>query len=344
LFVRCGEIVTAPLMIAIISLSQCSKDAVSQLNRASVTLLIVRGFPEKFLPVAHLRLHVADTVEQGRKVGNKFCKIKGKRNMIDGIERREFLTGSALLAGAATAGVFTYVERSLAAPIGTPVPYQVNGRPFEGMIVYDDSVKTKRPVIFMQPDWNGVDADNIAQARVVAGKNYVVLVADMFGQGYANKTKTRPDLFAAVGALHGDLPFTLACGGAAYEALLAEANKLGLIETGKTVAIGYCAGAGFMLEQARAGADFKAVVAFHVTNPNPSVAGTPCNIKGRVLAVHGSADTVTPKPKIDALAEELTQAKVDWQVMMIGGMAHGLDDKLRRKAYMLMNDFFTETL
>ena len=36
------------------------------------------------------------------------------------------------------------------------VPYQVDGRQFEGMIVYDDSVKTKRPAIFMQPDWKGV--------------------------------------------------------------------------------------------------------------------------------------------------------------------------------------------
>ena len=34
------------------------------------------------------------------------------------------------------------------------VPYQVNGRQFEGMIVHDDSVNAKRPAIFMQPDWN----------------------------------------------------------------------------------------------------------------------------------------------------------------------------------------------
>jgi dienelactone hydrolase len=196
----------------------------------------------------------------------------------------------------------------------------------------------------MQPDWYGVHADNIAQARAVAGNEYVVLMADMFGSGYANRTKARPELVAAVGALHGDLAFTLACANAAYEALFAEANKLGLVETGKTVAIGYCAGGGFLLEQARTGADFKAVVVFHVTNPNPSVAGTPCNIKGRVLAIHGSADTVTPKPKMDALVDELVQAKVDWQVMMIGGMPHELNDKNRRKAYMLTRDFFTETL
>ena len=235
------------------------------------------------------------------------------------------------------------------------VPYQVDGRQFEGVIVYDDSVKAKRPLIFMQPDWKGVCADTIGQARTVAGKDYVVLMADMFGAGYGQKPKTVDDLRAGMLAVHKNLPFTIACGGAAYDALLGEANKLGLIDTGKKVAIGYCAGGGYVLEQARAGADFNAVVVFHVTNPNPVVAGTPCNIKGRVLAIHGSADPVTPKPMMDAFEEEMTNAKIDWQVMMFGGAVHSFcdptvhagptryDEKLCRKSYMLMRDFFTET-
>src|SRR4051812_49554977 len=115
---------------------------------------------------------------------------------------------SAVAAGSAMAGV----EPAIAAPVEKIVPYQVNGRPFEGLIVYDSSVQTKRPIIFMQPDWYGVNADNIAQARLIAGKEYVVLMADMFGSGYAGKTKARPELAAAVGALHGDLAFTVACG------------------------------------------------------------------------------------------------------------------------------------
>jgi dienelactone hydrolase len=236
------------------------------------------------------------------------------------------------------------------------VAYQVNGRAFEGVIVYDDSVKAKRPAIFMQPDWKGVCADTIAQARTAAGKDYVVLMADMFGAGYGDKPKAQPELAAGMRAVHDDLPFTIACGGKAYETLLAEANKLGLIEPAKTVAIGYCAGGGFAFEQARAGADFKAVVVFHVTNPNPAVVGTPCNIKGRVLAIHGSADPVTPKPMMDALEEELTKAKVDWQVMTFGGAVHSFcdptanagptryDEKLCRKSYVVMREFFTETL
>jgi dienelactone hydrolase len=236
------------------------------------------------------------------------------------------------------------------------VPYQVNGRQFQGLIVYADGATAKRPAIFMQPDWKGVSADTIAQARTIAGKDYVVLMADMFGAGYGDKPKDQAALRTGMLAVHNDLAFTIACGGKAYASLLAEADKLGLIDARKKAAIGYCAGGGFALEQARAGADFKAVVVFHVTNPNPVVANTPCSIKGRVLAIHGSADPVTPKPMMDALEEELTQAKVDWQVMMFGGAVHSFcdptanagptryDEKLCRKSYMLMRDFFAETL
>ena len=135
-----------------------------------------------------------------------------------------------------------------------------------------------------------------------------------------------------------------------------EADKLGITDGNKKAAIGYCAGGGFVLEQARAGADFKAVVVLHVTNPNPVAPGTPCNIKGRVLAIHGSDDPVTPKPMMDAFEEELAKAKVDWQVMMFGGAVHSFcdptvnagptryDEKLCRQSYRLMRDFFAETL
>ena len=237
------------------------------------------------------------------------------------------------------------------------VPYQVNGRQFEGIIVYDDSVKTRRPVIFDQPDWKGIDKDTIGQARTVAGKDYVVLMADMFGAGYGDKIKTVDQLRAGMLAVHKDRDFTLACGNAAYSALMAEADKLGLIDTKKNAAIGFCAGGGFALEQARGGADFKAVVVFHVTNPNPVVPGTPCNIKGRVLAIHGRADPVTPKPMMDALEDELTKAKVDWHIVTFGRGVHSFcdptannpaatmyDEKLCRTSYMLMRDFFAETL
>ncbi len=90
--------------------------------------------------------------------------------------------------------------------------------------------------------------------------------------------------------------------------------------------------------------------------PNPVDADAKPNIKGRVLALHGSADPVTPKPQMDALEAELTEAGVDWQVMMFGHAVHSFcdkgqngdalryDEKLCRQSYRMMRDFFAETL
>lgn len=236
------------------------------------------------------------------------------------------------------------------------VSYEYEGRSFEGMIVCNGD-PSERGVIFMQPDWTGVSPTMIACAREIARDDYVVLVADMFGAGYAEKPKGFDDLMAGMLAVHKNLPFTLGCGSQAYEALLTEAARLGLVNSAAPkCAVGYCAGGGFLLEQARAGQDFDAVTVLHVTNPNPVIAGTPCNIKGRVLAVHGAVDPATPKAKVHELEEELAAAGVDWQVMMFGEGRHAFcvpkesmheairyDEKLCRLAYLLMHDFFAQT-
>ena len=236
------------------------------------------------------------------------------------------------------------------------VSYEVNGKKFEGALVYDDGVTGRRPAVFMQPDWKGVCADTLAQAREVAGKDYVVLVADMYGVGYGDKPKTQQDLMTAAQALRKDVPFIISGGAKAYEALAGEAQKLGLIDPAKKIAIGYCMGGGVALEQGRAGADFKGIVVFHVTAPNPVLPGTKCNIKGRVLAIHGAADPVTPKPAMDTLQQELTDAKVDWEVVTFGHAVHSFcdptanagptryDAKLCKKSYALMREFIAETV
>lgn len=238
------------------------------------------------------------------------------------------------------------------------VAYDHDGRKFEGAIVYDDSVKGKRPILFMQPDWAGVCDVTVSQAREIAGKDYVVLMADMFGEGYGARKKTVEELMKSSRGVRGNVPFITACGAKALDVLGAEADKLGLVDLSKKLAVGYCIGGGYVLEQARAGADFKGVVVFHVTAPNPVQPGAKPNIKGRVLAIHGSADPVTPKPQMDALEAELTAAKVDWQEVLFGhavhsfcdpaapttgGQAQRFDAKLCKKSYELMREFFAET-
>lgn len=66
-----------------------------------------------------------------------------------------------------------------------PVPYNYQGRMFEGMLVHDENVRGLRPAIFMQPDWLGVCRHSIDMARDVAGTDYVVMIMDMFGKATA---------------------------------------------------------------------------------------------------------------------------------------------------------------
>jgi dienelactone hydrolase len=236
-----------------------------------------------------------------------------------------------------------------------PVPYEYDGRKFEGMLVYDDSVSAQRPAVFMQPDWFGVCRHTIDMASEVAGQDYVVMMADMYGAGYGKKEKTVEELGTSARGVRGDLPFILGCGAMAHKTLTAEANQLRVIDTAKMGAIGYCMGGGFALEQVRAGADFQGTVVFHVTAPNPVRPNRKPKFKGRVLALHGSADPVTPAPQMEALVAELTEAKADWQVMMFGHAAHSFtiegannppgqiyDEKLCRQSYRMMRDFFAE--
>ncbi len=238
-----------------------------------------------------------------------------------------------------------------------PVPYSYDGKPYEGMLVYDDAVSGKRPAIFMQPDWLGVCKHTVEMAVEAAGDSgYVMMVADMFGKNYGGMGKTNEELGKVARATRANIDFILGCGGAAVAALTAEADRLGLIDTAKTGAIGYCMGGGFLTEQIRAGANFKGSVFIHVTLPMTVAPNRPGKISGRVLIVHGTADIVTPVPQVDAFEAELTAAGIDWQTMMFGGAPHGFcvrdaNDKIQRydqrlcdQTYRMTRDFFEETL
>ena len=235
-----------------------------------------------------------------------------------------------------------------------PVSYTYDDRAFEGMLVYDDSVTGRRPAILMQPDWLGVCRHSIDMAADVAGRDYVVMIADMFGAGYGEREKDFDELMRISREVRADLPFILGCGAAADQAMMSAAAERGLVDPGKRGIIGYCIGGGFALEQSRAGADYGGTVVFHVTLPNPVNAEARPDFRGRVLIFHGSADPVTPRELIDDLEAELTEAGTDWQLMMYGHASHSFcdvgkfnelqryDEQLTRQSYRMMRDFFSE--
>jgi dienelactone hydrolase len=147
-----------------------------------------------------------------------------------------------------------------AKPVQKPVKYELKGTKFEGVLVYDDAVKTPRPGLVMVPNWMGINPANLKQAELVAGKDYILFVADMYGESVRPK---KPDEAGkAAGAVKGDRALMRARVNKALELLRSEGKAVGLDEK-KLGAIGFCFGGTSVLELARSGADVAGVVSFH---------------------------------------------------------------------------------
>ena len=85
-----------------------------------------------------------------------------------------------------------------------PVEWKVGDEAFSGVLVYDDDdASDKRPGLVMVPDWMGVTDDAIAQAKDVAGDDYVILVADMYGKDV--RPKDGDEARAQVKTLYADV-------------------------------------------------------------------------------------------------------------------------------------------
>jgi dienelactone hydrolase len=215
--------------------------------------------------------------------------------------------------------------------------------------VYDDTNAIKRPGVVMVPDWYGIGDSAIAKAKHIAGDDYVVLLADVYGKGV--RPKTDEDARATTKKLYDD-----------REALRARANKaIDVLRTAKDVpvdpkhigAIGYCFGGATALEMARSGADLDAVATFHggLATSMPAKPGT---VKASVLVLNGADDQGT-KGDIPAFENEMNAADVDWQFVNFSDAVHCFalpdankppgcvyNERAMRRAERMMRVFFAE--
>jgi dienelactone hydrolase len=85
------------------------------------------------------------------------------------------------------------------------------------------------------------------------------------------------------------------------------------------------------LDLARSGAPLADVIVFHgsLGTPNPE---SDKNIKGHVLALHGAADPIVNAEAVAKFEKELTDAGVDWQVVLYGGALHAFTDHVHVQA------------
>lgn len=257
---------------------------------------------------------------------------------------RQWRWGAAVLLG-------MVALPAMAAMKTQPVEWQLDGTTFSGVLVYDDGDSDKRPGLVMVPNWKGVNDSAIAKAKQLAGDDYVVLVADVYGKGVRPKTDAEAGPVAT--KLRNERPVLRARALKAIDVLKAQADKAPL-DASRIGAVGFCFGGTTVLEMARAGAPLAGVVSLHggLGSPLPAKAG---GSHPSVLVLNGADDKGVSKDDIASFEQEMNAAKVDWEFTNYSGAVHCFaeadansppgclyNERAARRAWKALDEFFDE--
>ena len=230
---------------------------------------------------------------------------------------------------------------STAAAAGKSVVYEVNGAAYEG---YYTVASGKAPLVLLVHDWDGLTDYEVKRADMLAEMGYTVFAVDLFGAG-VRPTKME-DKRQHTGELYKDREKMRAL----LNAALKTAQSQGA-NTGNAVAMGYCFGGAAVLELARSGADMKGFVTFHGGLKTPEGQDY-SKTKGKLLILHGTADTAVTMEDFAALAAELEAKGVAHEMITYGGAPHAFTvfggDRYRedadKKSWQRFTEFLDETL
>lgn len=203
------------------------------------------------------------------------------------------------------------VLASSAFAAGVKVDYQVDNQSYEGY--YISSTKDA-PLVLLVHDWDGLTDYEVQRAEMLSELGYAVFAADLFGKGI--RPTEMVDKRQHTGALYKDRD--------KLRALLQGALDVAKEQGGNVanaVSVGYCFGGAAVLEQARSGADLKGFATFHGGLSTPE--GQDYSMaKGKMLIMHGSADSNITLQDFATLATELEQQGVAHEMITYGGAPH----------------------
>ena len=221
----------------------------------------------------------------------------------------------------------------------------------EGYCAYNSTADDKKPAILVAHDWSGKNEFACHKAEKLAELGFVGFALDMFGKGKTGKTKEEKT------ALIQPLIQDRAKLKKRILAALETVNKIEVVDTARIGAIGFCFGGLCVLDLARSGADVKGVVSFH------GLLNAPENLPhhkmiAKVLALHGYDDPMVTPEQVMRFGDEMTHAKVDWQLTMYGNTMHAFtnpqandpgfgtvyDKQADARSWIAMKEFFKEVL
>ncbi len=237
--------------------------------------------------------------------------------------------------------VVSIATASGASASGKAISYVVDGKTFEGYYI---SPSPKAPLILLVHDWNGLTDYEVKRAKMLADLGYSVFAADLFGAG-VRPTEVK-DKRQHTGELYKDREKMRSLLRGALETAKAKGA-----DVHNAVAVGYCFGGAAVLEFARSGAVLKGFVTFHGGLSTP--AGQDYSkTKGKLLILHGTADTNITMDHFAKLAMELEEKSISHEMITYSGAPHAFtvfdSNRYRKdadkKSWKRFTEFLTETL
>ncbi len=236
---------------------------------------------------------------------------------------------------------FILMVVSTASASGKAISYVVDGKTFEGYFI---SPTSKAPLILLIHDWDGMTDYEVKRADMLADLGYSVFAADLFGAGVrATEVKDKRRLTGELYADRGKMRSLL------QGALKAAKTKGANIHN--AVAMGYCFGGAAVLELARSGADLKGFVTFHGGLNTPADQDY-SKTKGKLLILHGTADTNVTMDHFAQLATELEEKRISHEMITYSGAPHAFSvynssryrEDADKKSWKRFSEFLTKTL
>lgn len=236
---------------------------------------------------------------------------------------------------------FVLIFSSTAMAAGNFVTYEVNGKPYEGYFV---SPSPNAALILLVHDWDGLDDYEVKRANMLADIGYAVFAVDLFGAG-VRPTELK-DKRQHTGELYKDRDKMRTLLNTALQTAKSKGANVH-----NAVAMGYCFGGAAVLELARSGADLKGFVTFHGGLSTP--AGQDYSkTKGKLLILHGTADTAITMDQFADLANKLEEKGIPHEMITYSGAPHAFTvfgtnryrEDADKKSWKRFTAFLDETL
>jgi dienelactone hydrolase len=230
------------------------------------------------------------------------------------------------------------------------IDYQDGDTGCKGLLAFDAARSGPLPGILISHAWGGREEFFTEKARELARLGYAAFALDMYGGGkLGNSIEENTALMTPFISNRALLSRRI-------NAALTAFRALPQVDTRRIGAMGYCFGGMCVLDLARSGAEIRGVVSLHGLLKGPGTASRA--IKAKVLVLHGNDDPMVPVPDVVAFEQEMTEARVDWQVHVYGGTKHAFtnpaatdpnapmvyNDAAERRSGKALLDFFEEIL